>query len=776
MTIKTRILLAIVSIGIIPLLCASAVISYSTSGQINEALNDAASAKLVAVREMKKDQIVSYFNDLETLVRSIASDELTVAATGYLAKSFNLQIEADADEQASLATFYQATYLQRLKEQNPSLTKAQVTPLQAALDSPAQFYQARYISQNPHPLGAKQRLSQADKKGKFNARYDLYHGQYHTDLEKVQQEFGFPDLLLIDPAGRVIYSVVKNIDYAVALQEGPLASSGLADAWQKSSRAAKGEVFLTDVAAYAPTYGSPAAFMSSPVYDGEQAVGTLVIQLPLPRVTRVMTSDKKWADVGLGQTGEVYLVGSDNRLRTEGRLLLEDRERYFAALKTNGWQDNIEQIANRSTGVTLQRIDSQSVAQALRGESGVMLSDGYYGKPVLSAYTPLDIKDQRWALISEISTDEVFAHEARILTGIAQNSAIVIMVALVVAVLFGVLVSRLLVNPIRELVCSFQALAEGDGDLSIRLDSARRKDEIGELSSAFNTFIANIRAVVVEVCSTATNLTQVANNLKQNAGAMSSSMGKQRLMSQSIASAMTEFSASIDDVARGSNETLETMHVAGQATHTGADSAQKSVTEIGQLVRYSGESADSITRLSAEIDQISGILDVINGIAEQTSLLALNAAIEAARAGERGRGFAVVADEVRLLSSRTQSATVDIKEKMGQLRRTADESVNGARGSLENAERSISLVNQTACELEQILKLVKEVESMHSQIASGVTQQQDAIREIEQNVIEIDGLSEQTLDGTQQSANSTDELQAMAVKLRDLVGRFKTGV
>ncbi|MEH6578988.1 MAG: methyl-accepting chemotaxis protein [Amphritea sp.] len=775
MTIKTRILLAIISIGIIPLLCASAIISYSTSGQINTTLNDAVSAKLVAVREMKKDQLVSFFGDLETLVKSIASDELTVIATGYLSKSFNLDSKADTAEQQSLTGFYNEAYLQRAKAQDPSLNSAQVTPVLTALDQPARFYQARYISQNPNSLGAKQELIQAKKKGKFNARYDLYHGEYHPELKKIQEEFGFPDLLLINPEGRVVYSVVKNIDFAASLKQGPLAETGLAEAWRKASNASKGEIFLTDLTAYIPAYGAPSAFMSAPIFEEEKLVGTLIIQLPLDRVTRVMTSDGKWSEVGLGQTGEVYLVGADKRLRSEGRLLLEDSSRYMGEVETTGWQDSLAAIQNSNTGVTLQRIESDSVANALAGDTGVVLTDGYYGKQVLSAYTPLEIKDQHWALISEISAQEAFADEERILGSIAQNSAIVVVVALIVATLFGIFVSRLLINPIRQLVSSFEEIAEGEGDLSIQLDSAKRKDEIGELSRAFNTFIANIRGVVVEVSTTASNLTQVAYDLKQSAGGTSSSMEKQRLMTQTIASAMTQFSASIDEVARGSNETLETMHNAGKATQTGAGSAQKSVTEIDQLVRDTGESTSSITRLSAEIDQISGVLDVINGIAKQTSLLALNAAIEAARAGEQGRGFAVVADEVRSLSSRTQAATVDIKDKMTQLRSAADESVSRANSSLENAERGIELVNQTASELDQVLGLVNEVELMHSQIASAVTQQQGAIKEIEQNVIEIDGLSELTLGGTEQSVNCTQELQQMSVKLRDLVGRFKTG-
>ncbi|NRA55545.1 MAG: methyl-accepting chemotaxis protein [Gammaproteobacteria bacterium] len=774
MTIKTRILLAIISIGILPLLGASLIIGYSISDQISTTLNGTVSAKLVAVREMKKSQLVNYFHDLEILVASISSEDLTVKATGYLSKSFNLDIQADEVEQQSLSEFYNQAYLQRAQALDPSLKPAQVTSVLAALDPAASFYQARYISQNENPLDSKHALIQAKKKGRFNARYDIYHSEYHPELTKIQQEFGFPDVLLVNAVGRVVYSVVKNIDYGTSLEQGALADTGLAKAWRKAINGAQGEVFLTDLASYLPSYGAPAGFMSAPVYEQGKMIGALVVQLPLARVTRIMTSSSKWSDVGLGQTGEVYLVGADQRLRSEARLLIEDISLYLEKIATTGWQDKIATIQNRNTGVTLQKSVASSVTKALAGETGVVLTDGYYGEQVLSAYTPLNIKDQHWALISEISEQEAFADKQQILKNLATDSAIVIIVALVVATLFGILISRLLVNPIQQLVSSFEEIAQGDGDLSIVLASAARKDEIGELSRAFNTFIASIRGVVSQVITTATELTLVAANLQQSVDNTSSSMGKQRLMTNTIASAMTEFSASIDEVARGSNDTLATMNNAGQATVKGASSAQKSVVEIDQLAQGTSESTSSIARLSTEIDQISEVLDVINGIAEQTSLLALNAAIEAARAGEQGRGFAVVADEVRTLSSRTQSATVDIKEKMVQLRSAADESVSRANSSLDNAKHGIALVNQTASELELILSLVSEVETMHSHIASAVTQQQSAIREIEQNVIEIDGLSEMTLSGTEQAAKSTQELQQMAVKLRDLVGHFKT--
>ena len=772
MTIKTRILLAIVSIGIIPLICASAVVMYATSNEVNVALGDAASAKLIAVREMKKDQLVSYISDLKNLVKSIAANEQTVVATGYFSSSFDLNKKVDAEQQQSLDGFYGGAFTDEFKQRDPGFNVASSTNAQAALDDAARYFQMRYISSNPNPLGDKQALDQAKKVTKFNARYDLYHSQYHPGLRRLQEEFGFPDVLIISPEGRVVYSVAKNVDYATDLSAGN--DSGLIQAWNKSKEAAAGQVFLTDINTYFADFGTPAAFLSSPVFEKDKNVGTLIVRLPVERVTLALTSNKHWADVGLGQSGEVYLVGDDQRLRTDSRRLIESPDKYLSEIGVTGWQDSVEQIQNRRTGVALQKVNSESVASALQGNSGVIRTEGYYGEEVLSAYTALEIDGLRWALISEMSSAEAFASEEQILSSITRTSGFVVLVVLVAAILFGLLLSRLLVNPLRELVTSFQEIAEGDGDLTTQLESAKRKDEIGELATAFNAFVANIRGVVSQASETAESLTTVTNQLAQQSGDTASRMGQQRSMSELIVTAMTEFSYSIDHVAQSSNETLNAMVSAGEKMVSGADHAQRSVEEIDQLVGFTRESANSINALSGEIDQVSSILDVINDIAKQTSLLALNAAIEAARAGEQGRGFAVVADEVRTLSSRTQEATVNIQQTMEKLRETADDSVRRVEKSMDNAERGIAMVNETATELDETKRLMVNVEAMQTQITTAVNEQLDVIKDIEKNAVEIDTLSETTLDSAQESAGNTDKLSQMADRLHSLVGRFKT--
>ena len=770
MKIKTRILLAIIGIGVLPLISATGVISYSISERMDGALYDQVAAKLVAVREMKHDQLGSYFDNLKTITQSIAMNSHTITAMRDFSNGFDLFAEPDEQEQKSISDYYKDTYLGHYRQLDPTIKPEIVTSYFSGLDKPALFYQSHYISQNTNPLGSKQLLNQAAKKG----NYDMYHAAYHPDLRQVQKEFGFYDLFLVNNDGRVVYSVFKESDFAMSLTNSQLKDSGIAKAWNAVRFANAGTVFLTDFEAYLPSYGAPAAFMALPIFDGDNRLGSLVVQVSQAQITTLMTNNKQWEKVGLGKTGEAYLLGANKRLRSESRGILEAPANYLTLIAKNGWQDRINDIRQRKSAVALQRDNSEAASLALSGKSGVITTPGAAGEDVIVAYAPMKLMGLNWAIISEISTDEAFADKQQMLSSIAKNTIVIALIVLVIAVLFGLTMARRLINPLRELVDSFQELAKGEGDLNVQLASAKRADEIGELSRAFNSFIANIRGVVIEVSGAAAQLASVSGELQKQTSDVLSGISGQRGMTQTIASAMTEFAASIDEVARSSHETYNAMSVADQVTLSGSDNAKRSAVEIEKLASDTTESAQSMSYLSAQIDEISSVLAVINGIASQTSLLALNAAIEAARAGELGRGFAVVADEVRSLSSRTQNATVDIQRKIEVLRSAADESVNRVNSAKNSADKGIQLVQQTATEIQQIRQLVTDVQAIHAQITTALSQQQSTVKEMESNVSDIHTLSETTEGRTESSAVQAQELQKLSNRLSELVSRFHT--
>lgn len=178
-------------------------------------------------------------------------------------------------------------------------------------------------------------------------------------------------------------------------------------------------------------------------------------------------------------------------------------------------------------------------------------------------------------------------------------------------------------------------------------------------------------------------------------------------------------------------------------------------------------------RKEAESKEIGGVLDVIQGIAEQTNLLALNAAIEAARAGEQGRGFAVVADEVRTLAGRTQQSTQEIEAKIGRLQAGAKEAVTMMQASKEKTREGVEAASNTGVSINTIREGIQVITEMNTQIATAAEQQSQVAEEMNRNLVSISDAVDRTAEIAIQTASSADGMVDLSVRLHGLIGRFK---
>jgi len=184
--------------------------------------------------------------------------------------------------------------------------------------------------------------------------------------------------------------------------------------------------------------------------------------------------------------------------------------------------------------------------------------------------------------------------------------------------------------------------------------------------------------------------------------------------------------------------------------------------------------ADVIDKLRQDSENIGTVLDVIKGIAEQTNLLALNAAIEAARAGEQGRGFAVVADEVRTLASRTQESTQEIQEMIERLQSRSSDAVNVMEQGRSRAEKTVDQAAMAGDSLDAITNSVASINEMNTLIAAASEEQSSVSEEINRNVVNINSLADDSVQGAQQTTSESEALAALAQRLQDLVSQFKT--
>ena len=242
---------------------------------------------------------------------------------------------------------------------------------------------------------------------------------------------------------------------------------------------------------------------------------------------------------------------------------------------------------------------------------------------------------------------------------------------------------------------------------------------------------------------------------------------------QMAATAVTEMSAAVDEVARNANHTSDSSREAEQSAEAGRRQVSSTRGTIEQLSERLRITSGTIGRLADEAIAIGRVLEVIRTIAEQTNLLALNAAIEAARAGDQGRGFAVVADEVRALAQRTQSSTQEIERMISAIQSASQESVEAMGESSEYAGRSSEMASAADQALAQIAERVGQINEMNLVIASAAEEQAQVAREVDRNLVAIRDIAEQNATGAHETSVASDQLARLASDLNGMVQRFR---
>ena len=568
----------------------------------------------------------------------------------------------------------------------------------------------------PFVVGTPEYKKIADDYGKYILQYDKDMGTYNI-------------FMIYAPHGHVMFSAKKRADLGTNLANGPYKDSDLAKLWAKVK--STGKSAFIDFAPYAPAGGDPTAFMGTPLRDKNgRIIGVIAVQLSVNQIDHVMQERD-----GMGETGETYLVGPDRLMRSDSYI---DPKNH--SVKAS--------FANPATG----SVDTEAVNAALQGKNGENIIDDYNGSRVLSAYTPIKVFGDRWALIAEINEKEAFGsvfenqkNRDEALASMAVWTAVLWGVCLLTIVLVGGWVHHYVARPIRNIAMAAVAVARGD--LNVRVP-AKGKSETGVLARAIQSMVDGIRNIAEQVNTAGAKM--VSASREQAEGAKNQSTATEQM-----SGAATELMASAKQMTESGSSVTGQAEQAADECNSGTTSIQNAIQGINGIHERVEKIANYMAELGGKSQQISGVLDIITELSEQTNLLSLNASIEAAGAGEAGKRFAVVASEIRKLAERAGDSTGEIRNLIDSVQKTINATIMATEEGTKAAQEGVRLTKEVDESFTRIAERVTSTRQSAKVIEMGSRQQATAIGQLEKAVKEVDSSAQET-------ASTANQLDANA--------------
>jgi len=446
-------------------------------------LRSAVFNRLTEVRESQSRALGSEFKDLKNSLVLYSHGAIAVPALQAFIAGFDQLADAPINpaQQQSIADYYNSTFMKEIEQY--SSVKPDLNAVLPATNA-QKYLQAIYTAQRKSDDFAVT-LDDAHDGSAWSAA----NARYQDFFRQIVQRFEFQDVLLLDTRGNVVYTAFKDVDLGTNILTGPYNTSLLRGAYEKALASNSDDyVGITDFEIYQPAEGQPTAWMVSPVSANGRTEGVMALQFPITKINRLMTFDKQWPASGMGATGETFLAGPDDLMRSDSRLILENPAQYKHDVVRAGTPPDIADTAIRLGMTTLiQPVGAEATRAAQRGESGTMITTDYLGHQTLQAYAPVQIPDSglHWSIVAKLDTAEAFAREAAFAkTMVISTAAIIFVVCL--AAMFA---AQVFVRPIRRLEAGARKISGGEYDIAIPLES---RDEIGDLTQAFNEMTRNL--------------------------------------------------------------------------------------------------------------------------------------------------------------------------------------------------------------------------------------------------------------------------------------------
>jgi methyl-accepting chemotaxis protein len=584
--------------------------------------------------------------------------------------------------------------------------------------------------------------------------YSWRHGPVHDTYSAVLTKFGYDDIYLVSPKGRIVYSATKGIEFGQLVTDETIKGTGLAAVSAAANGAPVGSHFMADFSAFAPSGGKPRAFIAQPIHEGEEHgvtnatrkyLGTLVYSIAPGVLDSVLSQTK-----ANGSKARAFLVGADGGLRSEH--VLADQA-----------------FIPSEIGKALAAIEGGTVS--LENKAG--------GSLIVSVRSVPLIASAPWKLIVAEPAETALGLVARVRNTMLQASFIVLIPVIFLAVWIGWSIAR----PIARLATVLQGIASGRTQEAI--PARDRRDEIGAIADAVHLIRDNMARANEErerdqlesaeqaAAQRRAILADVADDLDRSIGRIATA----------VSAAAEQLNATARELDHGANETRASAEAMSTATSRvvqnmqgidasagalstafdGVDAEVRRADQVAEQARAKATSTQEIVRrLDEGARRVSDVVGLISSVAEQTNLLALNATIEAARAGEAGRGFAVVAAEVKQLASQTAKATEEISRQISLMNEATENSVT-AIADIQTAIAELSATTRRTAATVADQKIASRA------IVDDVNMVSHEIADISAGTSQVGSASGQTFQSAQAVLSAATELGQQAAELQTRV-------
>lgn len=491
MLISKRIKLYFSLVSLAAVILTSITVGYLVYTLTVNIITEEKQKELEAFRDLKTIEIENYFKEIRSEVLVFSNNDTIVDALTKFTSAFHSYPKTKNQEKFYRDKYneylykFKEGYLKRNGENDYGRDRMESLVTKRTL--PIQY---KYVINNPFKFTEKSNLYDVED----DSEYNKVHKAYHDELKKIKDKFEFYDIFLIDNEGNIVYTVSKEMDFGSSVSNQYLFTSSLGEVYEAIRKSDdKNEVVISDFKPYLPSFNMEAGFLATSVFNKQgKKIGVLAFQLSLDAINKIMTNNYKWEEVGLGKSGETYLLGPDYEFRSISRFAIQDLTGYLYALERAGMSKaSLTKIRNRKNNIGIHAKKTLGAELAFKKREGFHIYKDYRNIEVLSSFKPLNIEGLNWVIIADIDKKEAYKPAHKVTYQIIMFSLAIALVVALFAWYMSSLLADVIMKPIKR-YCKVIAEIAKTRNLTRRIE-VKTKDELGEMAIQLNSLLESFQ-------------------------------------------------------------------------------------------------------------------------------------------------------------------------------------------------------------------------------------------------------------------------------------------